>query len=411
MNRLLLSFTICIVACTAAWADDSNDYKEFAEEIKQKVYAMDIPAFNVTEIPDKYRDESAVIIALYEGLTTEKKTGVKFELWIPSTRARIWSDRLTRMLVHINDRNALEQMSEFDFAMFNKKDWRNGLGYKEYEKEQRVLGARIIKPDGSVVEVSTDDFLDVEEGRKGEDKRRKLAIPGLEIGDNLDIFFFTSSQRQNLHLDPIRFTFRENYPVMYYKIHCDLDDDLTTQYRTLNGAPLFSTSRDDNGRYILDAEMTDIAAKTPSLWYNPVRQSPVIQMRVYNRRSDEYTPVSARKDGVQADPETKIIIGDAWQALETGTYTEKSMKDYLKITLKNGGKIFGKLKEAKKKDLMSDRETANFLYNLIGYAYFASGRNLNPYSFISNFVEAAKAAGLDARYGICLLYTSDAADE
>jgi hypothetical protein len=36
---------------------------------------MELPAFNVKEIPDKYRNESAVIKAIYEDVDAKKKTG------------------------------------------------------------------------------------------------------------------------------------------------------------------------------------------------------------------------------------------------------------------------------------------------------------------------------------------------
>ena len=46
-----------------------------------------------------------------------------------SRRARIEAGHLTRMLIHINDKAALEKYSEFDFGIDNKKNYFEG-----YEK-------------------------------------------------------------------------------------------------------------------------------------------------------------------------------------------------------------------------------------------------------------------------------------
>ena len=400
MKKTLLILSMALLWTTQLRADDVAEYKKFAESVRDEVYSMDIPEFKVTDIPEKYKDESAVIIAMYSSLAAEKKTGLAFELWIPSTRARIWADELDRMLIHINDKNALDRFSEFDFAIMGKRDWRDGLSYKANEKVRKVLGAKIIKPDGRVIEVDTDDFLEVEEGKKGEEKRRKLAVPGLEVGDNLDVFFYTSTQLQNLHLDPIDYVFRKDYPVMYYKVHCKIDNDLTTQYRTLNGAPDFSITRDADENFILDTEQTDISAKTPRLWYNALRQSPIIQMRVYNRRSDQYTPKSARKDGVQSNPSVATIKNDALTDIEYGSYNEKIVKDLLNLDFDGGKNVTGKLKNMRKKGLITDDEICDYLYSMLSYRVCAKRVNMNPYKFITMFNEAAAATGLDVKYGI-----------
>ena len=89
------------------------------------------------------------------------------------------------MLVQINDKAALKEFSEFDYkAEIRKKDWRYDENY------QQVLGVRIIKPDGTVNEISTDEYMTATEGKKDQEQLQKLAVPGLEIGDKIDIFFF-----------------------------------------------------------------------------------------------------------------------------------------------------------------------------------------------------------------------------
>ena len=367
MKKVILS-AIALISALLGWADSREDYRRFTDTIRAEVYAMDLPAFKVSEIPEKYRKESAVIKAVYEDIDAKKKTGfgrmsgtLRF-----SRKAQVQGSHLTRMLIHVNDKAALEKYSEFDFGTDKKKKYWDG-----YEKKRFAMGVRLVKPDGRTVDIDTSEFVDVEEGKKGEKKSRKLAIPGLEIGDDIDVFFYTESKLQNVHPDPIIITMRDDAPTMDYRIHCVVDDNLTTQYRTLNGAPDFKISRDEDKNYVLDLEMTDIP-KEPRLWYDADQQSPAVKIHIFNRRnSDDFTPKSARKDGLHANPAADIIIEDRWDAWDwwmgpctiTGSMPQEYIRDGKKI-----GKTLQKfLKEGK----ITAQEAADYTYNALCYIYVA----------------------------------------
>ena len=135
-------------------------------------------------------------------MEAKKKTGVgvgvgMLGLPMVSRRARVEFGYLTRMLIHVNDKAAIEKNSEFDFGIDRKKKYFEG-----YEKNRHAMGIRLIKPDGRIVDIDTSEFVEVEEGKKGEHKSRKIAIPGLEIGDDIDVFFYTDSKLQNVNPDP-----------------------------------------------------------------------------------------------------------------------------------------------------------------------------------------------------------------
>lgn len=73
------------------------------------------------------------------------------------------------MLVQINDKAALKEFSEFDYkAEIRKKSWRYDESY------QQVLGVRIIKPDGTINEVSTDEYMTATEGKTTKSNARNL---------------------------------------------------------------------------------------------------------------------------------------------------------------------------------------------------------------------------------------------
>ena len=65
MRKIIL--TAIALTCTLfAYADSREDYRRFTDTIKAEVYAMELPAFQVKDIPAKYQNESAVIKAVYE---------------------------------------------------------------------------------------------------------------------------------------------------------------------------------------------------------------------------------------------------------------------------------------------------------------------------------------------------------
>ena len=417
----ILFLTILLSPLTSfiAKADDAEDYRIFADEVKSAVYETEMPEFSVREIPEKYADASAVFVAVYHELNARKKTGfghlpgtIRF-----SAKARVEGGELCRMLIYVNDKEALEKFSEFDFATDMKKKMSNA-----HRKQRHVMGVRVIKPDGTINNVDTDEFVEVEEGKKNNEKRRKLAVPGLEVGDMIDVFFYTEHKLQNVHLEPMTYYLRDTYPIMNYHVHAVVDDNLTTQYRTLNGAPDFTVSRDDDKNYVLDMKAQDIEAE-PRLWYNDAEQSPMVKLYIYNRRSDAYTPNSARKDGLQQNPDPKEIKQDFWLGLELIFHNGQG---FVKDNLKNGTKAVNEIAKQLKKGEIDSVAAADYLYNLLTLAYFVSDANLyhmrfgfqlkdlmrgfgkiNRYDFITTDNEEEPldelASMFNAETGICLL--------
>lgn len=156
-------------------ADDKEKYKLFAEETRKEVWALELPEFTSTAVPEKYKDESAVILAAHSRLEVTKKTRFNVGAFLGGFH---YIDRevncrdLYRMLVQINDKAALKEFSEFDYkAEIRKKEWRYDENY------QQVLGVRIIKPDGTVNEVSTDEYMTATEAGKTGNNVRNLPYP------------------------------------------------------------------------------------------------------------------------------------------------------------------------------------------------------------------------------------------
>ena len=70
----LMGVLALLLTTPNANADDKEKYKLFAEETRKEVWALKLPEFTNTAVPDKYKDESAVILAAHSRLEITKKT-------------------------------------------------------------------------------------------------------------------------------------------------------------------------------------------------------------------------------------------------------------------------------------------------------------------------------------------------
>lgn len=389
MNRVT-AFLFMLAVYLLAIADNPQKYREYADTIRNEVWNMDLPSFKSPASAEKYSDESAVILAAYRCISAKKKTGIAFNVAMLTniltspikTTPQIHATDLYRRLIQINDRAALEKFSEFELVTREKTS--NALNFWAYYKEDvnYVLGVRIIKPDGKIIVVDTNDFIDVKEGKNEKKLKQKLAVPGLEIGDKIDVFYYTESKLKNAHLDLISIYFRDEYPILNYRVHCEFDDDLTSQIRTTEGAPEFVCSQAENKDYIIDAELTEPMEKIPNMWYNGLRQSPATFIAVYNRRNkQDYTPKSAKKDGIQINPDPLAIQNDSWERMDGVAYSQ-SFFGTLTGHLEGGKKVAGNLKKMLKNGEITKQQAADYLYNLLAFSYSTNSYRYFPNDFV-----------------------------
>ena len=85
-------------------AFDKNDYLKFVKEVKQEVWAKNLPQFNNREVPAQYKNESAIVLARYEELTVDQSK--KFNFYYVTSLKQYTSIHLKRYLIKINDNSA-----------------------------------------------------------------------------------------------------------------------------------------------------------------------------------------------------------------------------------------------------------------------------------------------------------------
>lgn len=395
MKKTIISIILTAACSIQALADKASDYKEYSARVRAEVWADSLPQFiTPPAVPEKYKNESAVVLAAHKDISAKKKTGIGFDrnaALIPLKKvALINMDDYIRTLVLINDKAALEEFSEYDMPVkAGSSDW----FFQEKDERKYVLGVRIIKPDGKIIEVPTDDFVILSQQKKENNAdRQKLAVPGLEIGDKLDIFLFTHTALKNIQPEAIDIMLRKDYPVLSYTINCKIDDDLTTIYRQRNGAPALSVKQGPDKDFIITGEIAEPLDAEPQMLYSSAIQSPHIEMLIYNRRFDQYTPKFARKDGVQANPDAATtVIADRIERLENFPDMTISVKKQLSDVKGNPMKT---VKKKFKDGEWTQAQTAEYIYNLLVFSYMTGKYRYYPGDFVNELDAAFRQADI-----------------
>lgn len=382
--RVVFSILLVQLLTLSVNADEKADYLKLAQKVRQEVWSSTPADFQKRTVPDRYKNASAVILSYYRELSTDyyRKATADLVLNFRLTRQIDCTD-MERMLIQINDKKALKDYSEFTFKTKSRK-WTWGY----HHKTQTVLGIRVIKKNGNVQEVSLDDYVDVKEGKNDKDLSQKIAVPGLEVGDCIDVFSLDQIDTQEQQLDPFYFVLRQDEPVLYTKVHCVLDQSLATVYRTMNGAPDFTQTTDKDKNAVLDMVMDKPMDAESSIWYNPLEQSPFIEMYITPTKSKVAVVEKAmRQKGVRGNPDVTPILQDDWKLLKSnvskGGYSPAGLPSTYKSVFKSA-----------KKEGMSAEEKADRIYS---FEYISWGSSQRAFNTGANFL---RKLGVELEMGI-----------
>lgn len=382
--RVVFSILLVQLLTLSVNADEKADYLKLAQKVRQEVWSSTPADFQKRTVPDRYKNASAVILSYYRELSTDyyRKATADLVLNLRLTRQIDCTD-MERMLIQINDKKALKDYSEFTFKTKSRK-WTWGY----HHKTQTVLGIRVIKKNGKVQEVSLDDYVDVKEGKNDKDLSQKIAVPGLEVGDCIDVFSLDQIDTQEQQLDPFYFVLRQDEPVLYTKVHCVLDQSLATVYRTMNGAPDFTQTTDKDKNAVLDMVMDKPIDAESSIWYNSLEQSPFIEMYITPTKAKVAVVEKAmRQKGVRGNPDVTPILQDDWKLLKSyvskGGYSPAGLPSTYKSVFKSA-----------KKEGMSAEEKADRIYS---FEYVSSGSSQRAFNTVANYL---RKLGVEIEMGI-----------
>ena len=382
--RVVFSILLVQLLTLSVNADEKADYLKLAQKVRQEVWSSTPADFQKRTVPDRYKNASAVILSYYRELSTDyyRKATADLVLNLRLTRQIDCTD-MERMLIQINDKKALKDYSEFTFKTKSRK-WTWGY----HHKTQTVLGIRVIKKNGNVQEVSLDDYVDVKEGKNDKDLSQKIAVPGLEVGDCIDVFSLDQIDTQEQQLDPFYFVLRQDEPVLYTKVHCVLDQSLATVYRTMNGAPDFTQTTDKDKNAVLDMVMDKPVDAESSIWYNSLEQSPFIEMYITPTKAKVAVVEKAmRQKGVRGNPDVTPILQDDWKLLKSyvskGGFSPAGLPSTYKSVFKSA-----------KKEGMSAEEKADRIYS---FEYISWGSSQRAFNTGANYL---RKLGVELEMGI-----------
>ncbi len=283
-KTILILFCLCSVFEVTAQDDDTFSPSKLESIAKNMKTIWDDPDadFSVSTVPEKWKDESGVIIA--------QKT--KFSFDKDANKLAVYE--ITRRRIKLIDRDAVNSYSSIYFRIGSSSD---GAGIK------------IIKANGTVQDVSLRNAVYVENNKDipsafqpyigkastyiDKSKSRviyyKIAVPDLDPGDIIDygtIFYDdnTVKKMSYIEFDPIYFVCTREYPVIAQKFEIDTDDKSFVNSKSTMGAPLFKETGNSNIDYTWEDRNREKIKDTR--WVNSLVELPMVKFQIVFSRSE-----------------------------------------------------------------------------------------------------------------------------
>jgi hypothetical protein len=329
--KLKLLFLFVLLS-TATYSQDKDEVREQFWG-KSDIYKAAI------ETPEKWKNESAVVIYKYE-YYNYKNSGGKV-VYTSAIRKRI----------KLQDQASIKEFSEFSF---NDKFY-SKLGYS-YKKGSTFFGVKIIKPNGKIIDI------DVDKEAKKIDEEKKIAIAGLEVGDILDYYYYSFEPfvANYMTFDAVENTLGDVYPVMNKKISLIAENDFYLNLNTYNGAPKFKEIIGKK-KYIKEYELEakDVEKNDFPRWFYPIAELPCYKFQVY----------FARNGALANYRYARVFLPEEDTYLKTTVNKDDVFKYY-----QEKYEAFGDMKPIEKflkdKKFDSEEEKVKAVYNFARHAFY-----------------------------------------
>ena len=261
--NLKKTFNILIISLLAITVSAQKDKKSI--EIRDKIWNKSGAEFKRTDIPEKWKNESAVILFQdYQYLFDRQGKGLTSEISYHSRVALL-------------DKAAVKEYSEFSFS-----ERFSGTSNYRYYRGKTYNGFKIIKADGTERIVDMDTAVPVE-SENSRNSVKKIAIPDLQEGDIIDYYYhaveFTTAVNNYHTFSPVLTTLGTDYPVAYLRREFEVEKKFYINYRPVNGAPDI-VSREKEKTKVFTVEARDIEKIESADWMYAYRSLPTIKFQV-----------------------------------------------------------------------------------------------------------------------------------
>jgi hypothetical protein len=257
MKRAMLLF-----ACGVFMFQITRAQKELKKEkeIKELMWKSPTKDFQATQVPDNWKSESAVILAIRrEHICEDGKNGFQESLNI-------------HYRIKLLDKAAVKEFSELSF---NSNDIKTNLWGRILK--YRIIGIKVVKTNGQENEVNLNEAVKEDANSR---KELKIPIPNLEEGDIID--YYASFKDDNSDAITGVDLLEQKYPVVKQTVCFYLYDKLEFVFKSLGGAPGFSRTI---GKGCTEYTLVDnLREKSPDLvWNYEYRTGPNFRYRVRKR--------------------------------------------------------------------------------------------------------------------------------
>lgn len=302
---------------------------ERGDEIKSRMWGDKNPAFDCVEVPAKWANESAIIIAQLNRFEYKKLPVIN----------ELHTNKYFHNRIKVNDKNSVNKYTEISFA--------SGKGRKQII----YTGFKIIKADGSEVIIDASEAVEMEQKVNGVRKSyKKLAIPNLEVGDILDYYICEDEVIQLAskiyYFQPIQFHLPQEYPVMKQKLEFSVQRRCFISLRSINDAPELKLEVDEENdvqQYVLEDENRESVKDIR--WFYPYRELPAIKFRAAyaSGKALRQNDVLLGEPGIVKNKVSKEELADFISYLLINTFTDANgMLKYVKKNVPKDASNFEK---------------------------------------------------------------------
>jgi hypothetical protein len=296
--------------------------------------------FKVTAIPEKWKNESAVIIGQRsEYLFTRAGYG-------KNTATVVKVNEYIHKRIKLQDKNALEKFSTFFYVTMGRDGKANYKVIKASGKEEDIDMTTAIEEENDMPEIYRPIFY------KMNIKSMKIAIPNLEVGDIIDYTirstFDWDMKTNGVQFTPFIFSLSNNYPTLYQQYRFTMANGMKVKYRNYNGAPVLKFDNKasvygDKESYLSYYFMDkDREKSSDERWNFEFRNTPTVKFRVVLLADND--PESkglgeATVDRAGLDPQTvyRSYAGAAMYVTPTVNSLVGYTTEYLIKQKKDGG--------------------------------------------------------------------------
>lgn len=325
-NRLFSILFLCCLSVTLFAQKDKS------AEIKATFWGNTSTDYKNAKAPEKWSDESAIILYQKIGYEYAKAMGRKLK-----------ASSYYHSRVILQDKAAVKEFSEFSFS----ETFSGSVRYQKL-KGKSTVGFKIIKPDGTETEVDLTTAVEVDAGSK-RDQVKKIAIPDLQEGDILD-YFYQIDERFNfdvIHVfEPAINPLNQSYPVVYQELEFNVENNFYIYFQSLNGAPELENKSNDPRR-IYQLVIRDMDKNENKNWYYPYRSAPTIKFQVIYSKTPYFISYLTPQDDQQ--PKTSLDKDEVITIYKSNSNTKeyyKGLKKHLKSKGLADQKTEAALKEA-----------------------------------------------------------------